>query len=190
MEHTFQPTMIIYKIVNKVNGDFYIGKTTKTKEERLKKHFYNANYNSQTYLHRSIRKYGNLNFIIEEIENQISQDQLDKREIFWINELKPTYNMTAGGDGVKTHHSPKFIQSMKDYHSKKPKKEYATYGMKGKKQSKKFYDAIYVSNSSPVSIDGVEYTSIKDASKNLNWTRKKVTYRVDSLNYPNCFRLN
>ena len=97
--------------------------------------------------------------------------------------------MTSGGDGGKTYHSPNFIKAMKEYHSKKPREEYATYGMKGKKQSENFYAAIKKSNSSPVSIDGVEFESIKDAMKTLKWTEKKVRYRVDSKNYPNCFRL-
>jgi group I intron endonuclease len=70
--------MIIYKIVNKVNGDFYIGKTTKPKEERLQKHFYNSSYNSQTHLHRAIRKYGYSSFIIEEVETQIPKEKLDE----------------------------------------------------------------------------------------------------------------
>jgi hypothetical protein len=61
--------------------------------------------------------------------------------------------------------------------------------MKGKKQSKNFYEAIKKSNSNPVSIDGVEYESIKDAKNALGWTEKRVRYRVDSPNYPDCFRL-
>jgi len=97
--------------------------------------------------------------------------------------------MTSGGEGGKTHNSPNFINAMKEYHSKKPKEEYATFGMKGKRQSKKFHEAIKKSNSNPVSIDEVEYESIKDAMKTLGWTEKKVRYRVDSPNYPNCFRL-
>lgn len=181
--------MLVYKIVNQVNGDFYIGKTTKPKEVRLQEHFYNSTYNSQTHLHRAMRKYGCSNFTIEEVEIQIPEEKLDEREIFWIENLSPKYNMTSGGDGGKTHHSPNFIKAMKEYHKNKPKEEYATFGMLGKKQSKKFYESISISNSSPICIDEIEYKSIKDASKNLNWTRKKVTYRVDSPNYPNCFRL-
>ena len=183
-------TMLIYKIVNQVNGDFYIGKTTKPKEVRLQEHFYNSSYNSQTHLHRAMRKYGCSNFSIEEVESQVMEEKLDEREIFWIENLNPKYNMTSGGDGGKTHHSPNFIKAMKEYHSKKPREEYATYGMKGKKQSENFYAAIKKSNSSPVSIDGVEFESIKDAMKTLKWTEKKVRYRVDSKNYPHCFRLN
>jgi group I intron endonuclease len=181
--------MIIYQITNKVNGDFYIGQSIKTKEERFQKHKYDASYGSKTYLHRAMRKYGFDNFIVEEIENEIPEDKLDEKEIFWIKNLNPKYNMTIGGEGAKTHHSPNFIQSMKEYHSKKPKEEYATYGMKGKKQSKNFYEAIKKSNSNPVSIDGVEYESIKDAKNALGWTEKRVRYRVDSPNYPDCFRL-
>jgi len=182
--------MLIYKIVNQVNGDFYIGKTTKPKEVRLKEHFYNSSYNSQTHLHRAMRKYGCSNFSIEEVESQVMEEKLDEREIFWIENLNPKYNMTSGGDGGKTHRSPNFIKAMKEYHSKKPREEYATYGMKGKKQSENFYASIKKSNSSPVSIDGVEFESIKDAMKTLKWTEKKVRYRVDSKNYPHCFRLN
>jgi len=181
--------MLIYKIVNRVNGDFYIGKTTKPKEVRLQEHFYNSTYNSQTYLHRAMRKYGCSNFTIEEVETQIPEEKLDEKEIFWIETLNPKYNMTSGGEGGKTHHSPNFIKAMKEYHSKKSKEEYATCGMKGKKQSQKFHEAIKKSNSNPVSIDGVEYESIKDAMKILGWTEKKVRYRVDSPNYPGCFRL-
>jgi hypothetical protein len=61
--------------------------------------------------------------------------------------------------------------------------------MKGKKQSQKFHEAIKKSNSNPVSIDGVEYESIKDAMEILGWTEKRVRYRIDSPNYPDCFRL-
>jgi len=88
--------MLIYKIVNQVNGNFYIGKTTKPKEVRLQEHFYNSSYNSQTYLHRAIRKYGCFNFTIEEVETQIPKEKLDEREIFWIKNLNPKYNMTSG----------------------------------------------------------------------------------------------
>ena len=181
--------MLIYKIVNQINGDFYIGKTTKPKEVRLKEHFYSSSYNSQTHLHRAIRKYGETNFIIDEIENPLPEDMLDERETYWIEKLNPSYNMTAGGEGGKTHHSPNFIKAMKEYHSKKPKEEYATYGMKGKIQSKKFYESIKKSNSNPVSIGGVEYESIMDAKNALGWTEKRVRYRIDSPNYPDCFRL-
>lgn len=181
--------MIIYKIINKVNGDFYIGKTSKSKEERLKKHFYNSSYKIETYLYRAIRKYGCDNFIIEEIEAKIPKEKLDERETFWINKLNPKYNMTSGGEGGNTSLSPNFIKSMKEYHSKKPKKEYATYGMKGKNQPEEAKKKVSKANSYSVKIDDVVYESIKEAKDILGVSEKTVRYRIDSPNYPNWIRL-
>lgn len=184
-------TMLIYKIVNQVNGDFYIGKTTKPKEVRLKEHFYNSSYNSHAYLHRAIRKYGFFNFTIEEIETQIEEEKLDEREIFWIKTLKPKYNMTSGGEGGKTNHSPNFIKSIKEYHNKKPKEEYATYGMLGKKFPEEAKRKVSKANSYPVVCEGKEFSSIKEAEeyyKSLK-TPKSVRKRIDSPKHPDWYRI-
>jgi group I intron endonuclease len=183
--------MLIYKIVNQVNGDFYIGKTTKPKNVRLQEHFYNSSYNSQTYLHRAIRKYGCSNFIIEEIETKIPEEKLDEREIFWINNLNPTYNMTSGGEGGDTSLSPNFIKSMKEYHNKKPKEEYATYGMLGKKFPEEAKRKVSRANSYPVVCEGREFPSIKAAEeyyKSLG-TPKSVRKRIDSSKHPDWYRI-
>ena len=93
--------MYIYQITNTVNGKIYIGKTTKTIEERFRRHAYNANAKSQTHLHRAIRKYGTEAFTITELESGFnSEDDLNEAEIRYISELSPHYNMTAGGDGT------------------------------------------------------------------------------------------
>jgi group I intron endonuclease len=183
--------MIIYKIVNKVNGDFYIGKTTKPKEERLQKHFYNSSYNSQTHLHRAIRKYGYSSFIIEEVETQIPKEKLDEREIFWIKKLSPPYNMTGGGEGGKTHNSPNFINSMKEYHQRKPKEEYATYGMLGKKFPEEAKKKISKANSYPVVCEGREFSSIKEAEEYYRsiGTPKSVRKRIDNPKHPDWYRI-
>lgn len=88
----------IYKITNKVNGKFYVGKTIKSLSTRFYNHCYSAiKRNSTTYLHRAIRKYGKDSFVIEEVE--ICENDLGDREMFWISKLKPHYNLTLGGDG-------------------------------------------------------------------------------------------
>lgn len=181
--------MMIYKIVNNLNGNFYIGKTTKTKEERLQRHFYSSLYGSETHLHRAIRKYGKSNFIIEEVECPLPEDILDEREIYWIEKLNPPYNMTEGGDGGITHNSPNFVKAMEDYHRKKPKEEYATYGMLGKNHSEEGKKNISKANSYSVKIDDVVYGSIKEAKDKLGVTEKTVRYRIDSPNYSNWIRL-
>ena len=88
----------IYKITNKLNGEFYIGKTIKPLSARFYNHCYDAiKRYSTSHFHRAIKKYGKENFFIEEIE--ICKNDLSNREIFWISELKPHYNQTLGGDG-------------------------------------------------------------------------------------------
>ena len=91
--------MKIYKITNKVNGDFYIGKTIKDLKYRLRTHRNTANHGSTYYLHNSMRHYGYVNFEIEEIESVDNEQLLNEREIYWIETLKPKYNMHGGGQG-------------------------------------------------------------------------------------------
>lgn len=107
--------MYVYKIVNKINGDFYIGKTSKSIESRWKQHLYYANKGSETYLYKAMKKYGVDNFSIELLE-EVEKD-LNIREIFWIEKLEPKYNMTSGGDGGDTSNTPKYKEYMK-LHSK------------------------------------------------------------------------
>lgn len=170
--------MIIYKITNKVNGKIYIGKTTKTIHERYQRHFYNHK-NGNTYLYKSMRKYGFDNFMIEAIEETLN---LDEREIFWISELSPDYNMTKGGDGGDTSTSPNFIESLKHRPPPKP-----TYGMLGKKQSQKFADAIKLSNSRPVVCEGKEYSSVGEAQK--EYPGISIRKRLDNPKYKDFYRL-
>lgn len=128
---------IIYKITNSITGQIYIGKTHRTIADRFSDHKQNSKKGT-TYLYSAMRKYGVENFVIsliEECEDTISSD----REIYWIVELKCLaplgYNMSEGGIGGDNSTSPNFIKAMKNYHAKKPKEEYATFGNAGKKHS-------------------------------------------------------
>jgi len=97
--------MVIYCIVNIVNGKVYIGKTEKTAEDRWKKHIATAfNDNSQFYIHRAMRKYGSEAFRIETLAIAASLEELDQLEMWFIaerhsNDPKFGYNMTTGGEG-------------------------------------------------------------------------------------------
>ena len=93
----------IYKITNKLNGKIYIGKTTKTIEERYKEHCndYMKDRNENRPLYRAMKKYGIKNFSIEEIE-ECSTSNSSERETYWIeyyNSFSNGYNATRGGDG-------------------------------------------------------------------------------------------
>jgi group I intron endonuclease len=176
----------IYKITNIITQDFYIGKTIKTSEERFLRHIYLSRYDSQTHLHRAMRKYGEHNFIIETLETP-SESILSEREKILIEEHKPPYNMTEGGDGGYTAHSPNFIESMKKYHSKKDRSSYATYGMLGKKFPESSKKLISEKNSCPVVCEGITYPSVAEAEK--AYPGIKVRGRLDNPKYPDFYRL-
>jgi group I intron endonuclease len=179
--------MIIYQITNKLTNDFYIGKT-KNQQERFYRHKYNATNNkSQTYIHRAMRKYGVENFTFSVLEQVESPEFLNQREMYWIDQLKPKYNMTRGGDGGDTSNSSNYRAAIKRIHSNKNPKDYATYGMLGKKQSCNFFEAITKANSCPVSCDGVVYDSVGKAQSSFPGI--SIRKRLDSEKYPTFFRL-
>ena len=95
----------IYKITNSLNNKCYIGQTKRNPQLRWYEHKYYAN-KGVTYksaLYNAVQKYGIDCFsfkILEEIENEM----LDEREIYYINMFDSFYNgynNTSGGDGNK-----------------------------------------------------------------------------------------
>ena len=180
--------MYIYQITNKLTNDSYIGKTINQIQKRFYQHKYNAlNKKSQTYLHRAIRKYGEHNFNICLLDEANNIPELNQKEIIWIEKFSPKYNMTKGGDGGDTSFSPNFIKSMKKYHQNCSPKNYATYGMLGKKQSNKFYKSIKESNSCPVMCEGVKFHSVGQAQS--AYPGISIRKRIDSSKYPDFYRL-
>lgn len=95
----------IYKIINKQNGHSYVGQTRISIDSRWKRHCLVSRYpNNEEYnfaLHRAIRKYGESNFLIIQIE-ECPNEQLDEREIYWISyydTYNHGYNEDKGGRG-------------------------------------------------------------------------------------------
>ena len=94
------------------SGGRYIGQTTRTEAKRWRQHCELANkLSSHTYntiLSRAIRKYGGDNFSVEILEDNIPDDELDSREIYYIehyhtfvDDKQGGYNMTRGGQGAR-----------------------------------------------------------------------------------------
>ena len=102
----------IYKFTNKINGKTYIGQTNNIQKRYNGHKSVSFNKNSSDYnlpFHCAIRKYGIENFdyeVLEEIDENESQEFVDEREIFFINEFKSLkdengYNVTLGGQGFR-----------------------------------------------------------------------------------------
>lgn len=97
--------MIIYKVENTITQKVYIGKTTKTLNERKKTHFKKIRMGVKSHFYDSIRKYGEKSFTWSEIISCNTIEILNEMEIIFINKynsFKDGYNMTLGGDGGDT----------------------------------------------------------------------------------------
>lgn len=91
---------IIYKITNKINKKVYIGQTINDFDTR-----YHSNIEKNTHseeIKKDIKKYGIKNFeIIKEFDVAYSKEELDEKEIFYIDlydSFFSGYNKTLGGD--------------------------------------------------------------------------------------------
>ena len=104
-------TMIIYKVTNLINNKVYIGQTTRTFNERYSGKGVGAerilySERSNSHLINSMCKYGVKNFKVEIIDQCNTEEELNKREMHYINLYDSTnynkgYNFCQGGNGGK-----------------------------------------------------------------------------------------
>ena len=94
----------IYCITNILNQKKYIGKTTKTVEQRFKEHCNDSKRKrcEKRPLYNAMNKYGINNFIVETLK-ECDNDKLEKYEQYYIKKFNTYghtgYNATKGGDG-------------------------------------------------------------------------------------------
>lgn len=128
---------------------WYIGQTIK-EEKRFKQHINDAiNKKDNNIFHRALRKYGLENFVYCVLEENVLRENLNMREMDWIeyyDSFYCGYNMTAGGN--QTIFSEEFKRKMSEsrkgqfvgeknsfygkHHSEETKKKLSEYH-KGKK---------------------------------------------------------
>lgn len=92
---------IIYCAYNKVNEKRYIGQTIQRLCERRAAHY---SKNPEIYFHRALRKYDIDDWDWTIIDTAYSKEELDEKEIFWIQKYDTTnltkgYNILLGGNG-------------------------------------------------------------------------------------------
>lgn len=110
----------IYKITNLINNHCYVGLSNNI-ERRWKEHITPKNINNKkTNIAKAFRKYGIANFKFEVLE-ECSIEQLNVKEQYYIQILKPIYNMNKGGKGNLGH---KLSNEFKDYLRKVAKQQW------------------------------------------------------------------
>lgn len=104
----------VYKFTNRVNGKVYVGKHKYDKPELDKNYL-----TSGVLIKKSINKYGLDNFNQEIICICESLEELNEKEIFYINHfncMSPNgYNLTKGGDGI-SEPTPEILEKNRQYH--------------------------------------------------------------------------
>lgn len=89
--------MIIYLVTNHVTSKSYVGQTIRTLKKRWACHC-----NKGDYLYNSILKHGKENFTIKQIDSATTQEDLNQKEIYWIEKLNTLfpngYNLRKGGN--------------------------------------------------------------------------------------------
>ena len=102
---------IIYLIINKQNGHKYVGQTTQPMNKRWQQHIQEALRMSDKPLHRAMRKYGNHNFMIKELD-ECDKSLLDQREQYWIEQYN-TFNSSEGYNATSGGSRPEFSDETK-----------------------------------------------------------------------------
>lgn len=93
--------MVVYKATNKINGKVYVGQTVRSLQERMAEH----SRHSATAFDKALKKYGLDAFDVEQIDSASDVDELNKKEIYWIQfhdcMIPNGYNMCEGGGNTK-----------------------------------------------------------------------------------------
>lgn len=114
----------IYKITNLINGKMYVGKTTKTIQQRFKEHCQDSKKERLSHrpLYSDMKEYGCENFSVELLEEDNSNPE--QKEIYWIEKLNTKipngYNIALGGNGKKlitNQEKEKIVKLYKEGHS-------------------------------------------------------------------------
>lgn len=97
--HPISGKSTVYMATNRVNGKCYVGITNRYFTKRRGDHFATARRGSPTIFHKAIRKYGNDAFKWDILATVDDYGTAKSMEIWLIEQMKPEYNITKGGDG-------------------------------------------------------------------------------------------
>jgi group I intron endonuclease len=175
--------LIIYKATNINNNKCYIGQTIKPLNERKQKHIQRANYGTDFYFYRAIRKHNPNSFQWEILEECSSKEELDEMEFHYIkqyNSFQPNgYNLTMGGEGS---HGYKHTEKSKKKIGKKSKGK--NNGMYGRKRSQRVKDAISKANKGRKLTEEQlkKWSEVKIGTTHTEVTKKKISKMQTGIN--------
>lgn len=195
----------VYLISNNVNGKCYVGSTIHL-DQRRREHFSKLanNKHINAHLQNAYNKYGREAFDFEVLEtidiDDNIKDKLLKREQFWIDNLKPEYNiLLVAGSNLGYHHTEETKKKISESTTGvKKSEEHAKHireGQSGRvlteehkaKLSEEAKHRKSPSNHAIISIDGVIYNSLKEASEATGVKYNTIQKRLKNPNFSNYY---
>lgn len=193
----------IYKVTNIYNGKIYIGKTTKTVQERFEQHLrdcINPKIQDRPF-YKALRKYGSSGFSLEVLE-ELPNEKLDEKEKEYIKKYNSYigfknsngYNATLGGDGTIKYNYKTIIDYYLLHPSKEKVQEHFNCSRDVVNNACKAFNISTISNCQgqtifridPKTHEKKEYNSIRAAAleianltgKNFSTIRKRINYII------------
>lgn len=132
----------VYKIVNTITGDYYIGSSVNIKR-RWREHrslsVWKKCPNNQLYI--DMQKYGRDKFIMEVIEQLSDTDTktLRNREQYYIKQLQPVYNKNDANTGIKANNKQQYQKQYRSQHTDERKQYRSQHADEIKQYYKQYY---------------------------------------------------
>lgn len=121
---------IIYCAINRINNKKYIGQTIDFKKRKME--HIRSIFKNETTFQKAMNKYGVKNFKWEIIDYANSLEELDEKEVFWIDYFNTYgsggYNMTIGGQGFHKATGEKRIEYLSTLNDNHPFLIFDKYG--------------------------------------------------------------
>lgn len=142
----------VYKLANNVDDEIYVGSTTQYLSQRKAGHRRDtiSRANTRVYKHLNEIGWDNVDIILIENYSCNSKDELNARERYWIDELKPSLNKQLPLRTMKEYYeqhkdviaqkNKKFRQQNKDKVLQKNKKYYEQNKDKVLQKNKEYYE--------------------------------------------------
>ena len=188
----------IYKATNIVNNKAYIGFTSNFNTRKFQHEWLSENRKDKSYFHKALKKYGKENFKWEIVYK--SYDKINthkKKEPYYIkhfNTYAPNgygYNLSKGGDGGGQIRSNQWRERQSATRLSHPRckelqtkaTEAARIANTGKKQTEEHIKKRIQNKQKKVIINGVHYTSLKEAAEDLSLHASYLTILVKENGY-------
>lgn len=97
-----QYELVVYLVVNKINGKCYVGSTKFAMQTRRAQHEYAALLKKKSgcpVFYKALRRYGAEAFSWFIIDSAPYEEKLRERETHWLQQLEPEYNLATVGWG-------------------------------------------------------------------------------------------